>query len=114
MVEVPFAYPLHDVPLDFRRWTEFGLGEELDHAGFKVLQARPMGASLATAALLLNLAISRLVLDWAARRSPWLIAAAVLALLVPVVNLVGRALGAAAPSPRFLPSRVRAECRKPA
>jgi SAM-dependent methyltransferase len=112
LVEVPFAYPSHDTPLDFRRWTQFGLAEELSRAGFEVLETRTIGASPETAALLLNLTISRLLMDWGARRSLWLVLAPVLAVLIPVLNLTGRALAAIEPSPDFLPSRVRASCRK--
>ena len=34
IIQVPFLYPIHDAPLDFQRWTEFGLKRLAKQHGF--------------------------------------------------------------------------------
>jgi len=113
LLEVPFIYPLHDAPLDFRRWTRHGLDAELRASGLLVERVVAIGRATETAALLFNLALARLALDWLDRRSPWLLLAPLLALLVPVVNLIGGVLAPLQPDADFMPHRVRVLCRKP-
>ncbi len=113
LIEVPFAYPLHDSPLDFHRWTAYGLAADLRSAGLETLDVRSIGRPTETAALLFNLSIARLCLDWVGSRSPWLIMAPLILLLIPVVNLMGWTLARLGGSQDFLPHRVRAWCRKP-
>lgn len=36
VLKVPFLYPLHDVPLDFHRWTHFGLQQLVQQHGFRL------------------------------------------------------------------------------
>lgn len=113
LVEVPFLYPLHDAPLDFHRWSRFGLQQDLQLAGFEIIHSRAIGNASATAALLFNLAIGRLSLDWLKRRSPWLLVAPLLWTLIPLLNLIGRALAPLYANEDFMPHRVRVLCRKP-
>ncbi len=113
LVEVPFLYPLHDAPLDFHRWSRFGLQQDLELAGFEIIHSRAIGHASATAALLFNLAIGRLSLDWLQRRSPWLLVAPMLWLLIPLFNLTGRILAPRYDNEDFMPHRVRVLCRKP-
>lgn len=113
LVEVPFLYPLHDAPLDFHRWTGFGLAGDLQAAGFETDAPQHIGRPGETAALLLNLAIARLTLDWLARRSPWLLLAPLTWLLIPLANLTGWSLSVLQQDSAFMPHRVRLRCRKP-
>jgi SAM-dependent methyltransferase len=84
IVQVPFMYPIHDAPLDFRRWTVHGLRHLAERHGFKLAEEVVFGSSLETAALLANLAMAKTVLDWIRARHPL----AVLALVVPVAVLL--------------------------
>ncbi|MDB4949147.1 MAG: methyltransferase type 11 [Gemmatimonadetes bacterium] len=51
MVSVPFAFPVHGFPHDFRRWTAAGLGVELERAGFRVVETASIGGFVATLVL---------------------------------------------------------------
>lgn len=57
VLSAPFAYPLHDQPHDYRRFTPHGLAWMLSRHGFEAGAARPIGGAIAGAALGLNLAI---------------------------------------------------------
>jgi SAM-dependent methyltransferase len=113
LVEVPFVYPLHDAPLDFRRWTRFGLAVEIEKAGLQVVQIDTVGRATETAALLFNLAIARLTVDWISCRSPLLMIAPILWLLIPLLNIGGWIVAPLQSSSDFMPHRVRVTCEKP-
>lgn len=54
LVSVPFAFPVHGAPHDFRRWTAGGLATELGAAGFTVLETAQAGNAFNAVALNLN------------------------------------------------------------
>jgi SAM-dependent methyltransferase len=85
-VQVPFLYPLHDAPLDFHRWTRFGLKTAARRAGFTVDFDEAVGHPVETAALIANIAASKTVLNWIAGRSPLSLLAILLPLFVLSVN----------------------------
>ena len=58
ILSTPFLYPLHDRPLDFRRYTPFGLHRALSGAGLQVVDVRPMLHAIETAGLLASLAVA--------------------------------------------------------
>lgn len=113
LIEVPFMYPVHDAPLDYRRWTDQGLIAELAPHGFVIEETTPLGRASETAAVLFNLALARLSMDWIDRRSPWLLLAPALWLLFPVFNLIGWSLAPLQTNSDFMPHRIRVLCRKP-
>ena len=113
LVEVPFLYPIHDAPLDFRRWTAEGLHVEAARRGLDVEESATIGRPSETGALLFNLALSRLIVDWLEQRSPWLLITPLLALLILVFNLIGWALAPLQPGSNFMPHRAWIRCRKP-
>jgi SAM-dependent methyltransferase len=51
LVSVPFAFPVHGAPHDYRRWTANGLRAELERAGFRPLEVVSIGTAFATLAL---------------------------------------------------------------
>ena len=87
-IQVPFMYPIHDAPLDFHRWTKFGLRGAANRAGFLVSEEKTIGHPAETAALIANIAISKTVLNWIAARNPL----AILALLLPPLILTRNCL----------------------
>lgn len=99
ILQVPFMYPTHDAPLDFHRWTLYGLQELARKTGFTVVEKTPMGTPLECAALMCNLAISKTVLGWIERKNPL----AVFVLLLPIFVLSANLLA------WLLPSRVEDE-----
>lgn len=66
-LSVPFVYPLHDVPNDYRRFTIYGLRWLLTQAGFTVRQERQHGHSILTTLQMINLVLLEMVRDLALR-----------------------------------------------
>jgi SAM-dependent methyltransferase len=88
ILQVPFLYPIHDAPLDFQRWTRHGLEALLQRHGFIIIEYKRLGRSLESAALLLNLALSKAILNWIGRRHPAALAVVLLPLFVTLSNLL--------------------------
>ena len=63
LVSVPFVYPVHDAPFDFRRYTIHGLREILTQHGFRVDREIVHGNSFVTAIQLANLALLEVARD---------------------------------------------------
>jgi SAM-dependent methyltransferase len=82
-IQVPFIYPLHDAPLDFHRWTHYGLRQAAQRSGFGIEAESTIGHPLETAALNANIAMSQTVINWLQSRNPL----ALLGLLLPFVIL---------------------------
>jgi SAM-dependent methyltransferase len=57
LISVPFAFPLHGAPHDYRRWTRHGLAFELERAGFIVEEVRPCGGAFSACGLNILLAL---------------------------------------------------------
>ena len=57
IISVPFLYPSHDTPHDFRRYTAFGLDSMLKQAGFKLISNSASGNSATASLQLLNLTL---------------------------------------------------------
>jgi SAM-dependent methyltransferase len=53
-VNVPFAYPEHEVPFDFQRPTRYGLRDYYERAGFEGVSVQPSSSSTEAAGLLLD------------------------------------------------------------
>jgi SAM-dependent methyltransferase len=113
LIDVPFTYPIHDAPRDFRRWTQYGLSVALRERGLFIDAESTQGRASETAALLFNLAISRLSLDWIRRRSGWLVIAPLLWLLIPLQNLLGAALAPLYADANYMPFSIRLAFSKP-
>ena len=86
-IQVPFLYPIHDAPLDFHRWTRFGLQKASARHGFEISAEQAIGHPLETAALGINIAMSKTVINWARQKNPLVLLAVALPLLVPLVNV---------------------------
>ena len=85
VLQVPFIYPIHDAPLDFRRWTSFGLIHLAKENGFSVNEEQILGKSLETAGLMCNLALGKLLLNWVEKKSPALLLSV---FIVPAIFLI--------------------------
>ncbi len=93
-IQVPFLYPVHDAPLDFHRWTRFGLLLAAEKHGFHVAQEKAIGHPLETAALNANIALSKTVVNWVQQRNPLFLLVIFLPLIVPVINCLAWGLAA--------------------
>lgn len=86
-LQVPFLYPIHDAPLDFQRWTREGLRFLAESHGFSIREEQPIGHPLETAALNMNIAMSKTVLNWVRRGNPLALLGALLPFTVLVSNV---------------------------
>lgn len=80
ILQIPFMYPIHDAPLDFYRWTNFGLKELTSNNKFRIENITGIGTSVETSILLLNIALSKTLLKLLQSFNP----IAVLGLFLPI------------------------------
>jgi len=106
-IQVPFMYPIHDAPLDFHRWTCFGLRRAAGQAGFEVGQEMAIGHPVETAALGANIAMSRTVLNWISGRNPLLLLGITLPLLVVSINCLAWIMASLSRSEEMMPYSYR-------
>jgi SAM-dependent methyltransferase len=85
-LQVPFMYPVHDAPLDFHRWTIFGLRQSAEKLGYTIIDESTLGHPLETAALGANIAMSKTVINWFKGRNPLALFAFALPFLVFATN----------------------------
>lgn len=88
LVSIPFLYPIHDAPHDYIRLTRHGLQKVIAQAGLNLQQLLETRSAVATAGLLLNLALSGGVLAAVQRRHPALLWAPLVLTIIPLVNLL--------------------------
>lgn len=62
-ISVPFIYPVHDAPGDFRRYTVYGSRQVLAAHGFSITRELCHGNSLVTAMQLFNLSLLEIARD---------------------------------------------------
>jgi len=83
IIQIPFLYPVHDYPHDYRRYTGEGLKLLLRAKGFDVSSIESRGSPIETACLLLNVSISQFFVDVISGRGPF-----IFLLLLPLLPLV--------------------------
>lgn len=105
LLNIPFIYPVHDAPDDYRRLTEFGLLKLLEKVGMKIELESAHGHPLVTSALMLNLALCRTVITSWQERHPAVFLIVLLPVLIPLINLLGYLAGLLFPADRFMPYR---------
>lgn len=86
-LQVPFLYPVHDAPLDFRRWTRHGLRTAAARSKFAIVEEVAIGHPLETAALTGNIAMSQTVINWMRGRSPLALLVIALPFAVLIKNI---------------------------
>ncbi len=112
IVQVPFLYPVHDKPQDYRRWTVFGLSRLLREHDFEIAEQETTGNPLETAALLLNIAMSKTVLQSMERKHPMAILAVILPILVALMNGAAWFTSLVGPRDDMMPFSYLMICRK--
>jgi len=107
IIYVPFMYPLHDVPLDFQRWTRYGLERLLSKHRLTITELHEDGNIGESWAILTNLALSRILLWCISHRHPLLLLAVFIPFLIPVINLAGYIATRMLPHISYIPYRYR-------
>ena len=90
-VQVPFIYPEHDAPLDYHRWTKYGMRKLVSEYHLAICVEKSFGKPIETAVLLFNIALAKSMLTWFRKGSPALILAPVVPLAIFLANLFGYA-----------------------
>ena len=99
LLSVPFLYPVHDAPFDFRRWTVHGIDLLAQSTGFELESTRAFGGPVQSGVLLLNLALAWSALN---ARLPWRLPSMLsVAAVVPLLNLLAMLLSREAVSSAF-------------
>lgn len=112
LLQVPFLYPEHDMPLDFRRWTREGLRLMAAGSGFTVIRESYLGSPGESAGLLLNIAFCKGVLDCIRRRHPGAVLLLIAPLVVPLINVLAWIWARIMPTDPMMASGFRLELRK--
>ena len=89
VIQVPFMYPVHDAPLDFHRWTEYGLERLFREYGLEQVETKSIGKPIETAALVSCIALSKHVLNWIDQRNPLCLSVVLLPFAVLTINCFG-------------------------
>ncbi|MBM2829569.1 MAG: Methyltransferase type 11 [Gammaproteobacteria bacterium] len=107
IIQVPFLYPLHDVPLDFQRWTRYGLERLLSKHRLTITELHEDGNIGESWAILTNLALSKTLVWCIGNKHPLLVLAVFIPFLIPVVNLAGYLAARIFPDISYIPYRYR-------
>lgn len=103
LLTIPFAYPLHDLPHDYQRFTGPGLSRRLQAAGLATEQMQEASGGARAAALGLALSIAQGAVDALAARGWRMLLLPVAVAAIPVVNLAGWLLAVLLPARDLLP-----------
>ena len=112
LISMPFLYPLHDAPHDYRRYTAPGLIRALSQAGLQPGAVLSRNAGFKAVALLSAIACAEFVIEALGRRRWRLLMAPLLVLAIPVINVLGWAFASVGDG-RMLASGHAAEAQKP-
>lgn len=106
-IQVPFLYPIHDAPLDFHRWTRYGLKLAASKHGFRIESENVVGHPIETATLNANIAMGKTVLNWIAGKNPLALSAIVLPVVILTANCVAWVVAALSRSDDMMPYAYR-------
>ena len=112
ILRVPFLYPIHDAPIDFTRFTIYGIQTLATECGLKILRAIPLGHPFETSALMRNLAYAKTVIDLVHRRNPLCLLGLALPLYFLVNNLLSFLLARLAPNTTIMPHTYLVQLQK--
>ena len=113
LIKIPFLYPIHDAPLDFTRWTEYGHLQLFEDHKFQIIESNKFGLPLETAALLLCIAISRQTLHWIGNKSIFSILGILMSFAVPFINVGAWILNKISDADFFMPHTYYFVLKKP-
>ena len=113
VIQVPFMYPIHDSPYDFQRWTVFGLKSLLEKYSFSIIEEDFSGNPAETAALVGNIALSKIVLNMIKNFNPLgVVLLLYAAIALPLRNLLSWLISKCGSDDVMMPHSYRFICRK--
>lgn len=104
LLAIPFAYPLHDQPHDYQRFTEHGLAWRLGRSGFTRVTIQEEGGGIEAAAIGMVLSLSQGSIEAISARSWRMMFVPLALLLLPLINILAWLFSYLLPAPRLLPS----------
>ncbi len=103
LMTIPFAYPVHDAPHDFQRFTEFGLRIRAARAGLVVKEVLAIGTGSESGALSISLSLAQASIQAMVARSWRMIFLPFVIVLIPVFNVLGWLASKALPERQLQP-----------
>lgn len=104
IIQVPFLYPIHDAPIDYRRWSKFGLNEMASRHGFDIKKESSSGNLLESAAIISNIAMSKTVLNWFSQKRLASVFVLILPLYILLNNIITWILSKISPADDMMPT----------
>ena len=112
IVSIPFMYPLHDKPRDYIRLTVYGIEELASRYGFAIDACRTLGSPIITSTLLLNISLTKLVINWISSKSIASVFSVLLPFSIIVNNLVAKTISVFEKEDSFMPHSYQFMLRK--
>lgn len=112
IIFVPFLYPIHDSPLDFHRWTIFGLRRLVQKHNFEIIEETHEGNPVELAGLMMNIALSKTVLNWFHRKNPASLLVIFLPFIIFVINISTFIIACLSPQDDMMPWGYRLVLKK--
>lgn len=104
LVQIPYLYPIHDAPYDYRRLTSFGLEELARQNHLNIQSMGYRGQPLETAILLTNIALVKTTLELSERHpSIRIIGYLLVGILTTTLNCFGWAASTVLPKDGMMP-----------
>lgn len=103
ILQVPFLYPLHDEPLDFHRWSKYGIERLAQRYGFAISDHKAYGRLFETAGLILNIAFAKTAINWVNRRHPAILLLPFVPVVIAATNLLCWILDIVLPADYMMP-----------
>ncbi len=103
ILQVPCLYPIHDAPLDFHRWTKYGLRQAVSQYGLEIVSENYSGSPLETGGMLLNIALCKHLLNWYRQKNPALLLTPFIIATVVLVNILSWLLTIISPDDDMMP-----------
>jgi SAM-dependent methyltransferase len=104
LVTIPFAYPLHDQPHDYQRFTSHGLAYRLREAGLTPIVIQEVAEGIGASVSCLVLALAQGAIAAIAARSWRMIFVPVALILIPLLNVTGWLLSKLLPAAELMPA----------
>lgn len=112
ILQTPFIYPVHDSPLDFTRWTIYGLEKMLQAEGLNIINIRYYGEPIETSLLMMNMALSKTLLNSLERKNLLLIFIPLLPFIIITLNIIAVISKFITPTDKFMPFMYRIVAEK--
>jgi len=112
LMSMPFLYPIHDAPADYQRFTKFKLESFLSANKMTVETLITNSQPIVTAAALVNIALTKSVINSVKKMHLFILFAVFLPVIIPLVNLFGWLIGKLSPVDDFMPHNIFIVARK--